>query len=62
MGVKGGALEMLIYWRKFCKLIFGVSKFSLNMPIYGEVGCYPLSIITKQRILGSLLLNKNIEK
>ena len=35
---------------KFCKFIFGVSKFSHNMPIYGELGRYPLSI-TKQRMI-----------
>ena len=32
---------------KFCKFIFGVSKFSHNMPIYGELGRYPLSITIK---------------
>ena len=36
---------------KFCKFIFGVSKFSHNMPIYGELGCYPQSITIKQRMV-----------
>ena len=36
---------------KFCKFIFGVSKFSHNMPIYGELVCYPLSITIKQRMV-----------
>ena len=36
---------------KFCKFIFGVSKCSHNMPIYGELGCYPLSITIKQRMV-----------
>ena len=36
---------------KFCKFIFGVSTFSHNMPIYGELGRYPLSITITQRII-----------
>ena len=36
---------------KFCKFIFGVSKYSHNMPVYGELGRYPLSIKIKQRIV-----------
>ena len=33
---------------KFCKFIFGVSKFPHNMPIYGELGRYPLSVTIKE--------------
>ena len=29
---------------KFCKFIFGLSTFPHNMPIYGELGRYPLSV------------------
>ena len=36
---------------KFCKFIFGVSKYSRNMPVYGELGRYPLSIKIKQRMV-----------
>ena len=36
---------------KFCKFIFGVSKYSHNMPVYGELGRYPLSIKIKQRMV-----------
>ena len=36
---------------KFCKFIFGVSKCSHNMPIYGELGRYPLSITITQRMV-----------
>ena len=36
---------------KFCKFIFGVSKCSHNMLIYGELGRYPLPIVTKQRMV-----------
>ena len=36
---------------KFCKFIFGVSKFSHNMPIYGELGRYTLSITITQRMI-----------
>ena len=36
---------------KFCKFIFGVSKFTHNMPVYGELGRYPLSILIKKRML-----------
>ena len=36
---------------KFCKFIFGVSKYSRNMPVYGELGRYPLSIQIKQRMV-----------
>ena len=43
---------------KFCKFIFGVSKYSHNMPLYGELGRYPLSIKIKQN--GSLL-DENIK-
>ena len=35
----------------FCKFIFGVSKYSHNMPVYGELGRYPLSIKIKQRMV-----------
>ena len=31
--------------------IFGVSKYSHNMPVYGELGRYPLSIKIKQRMV-----------
>ena len=43
---------------KFCKFIFGVSKYSHNMPVYGELGRYPLAIKIKQN--GSLL-DENIK-
>ena len=33
---------------KFCKFIFGVSTFSHNMPIYGELGRYSLSVTIKE--------------
>ena len=36
---------------KFCKFIFGVSKYSHNMPVYGELGRHPLSIKIKQRMV-----------
>ena len=36
---------------KFCKFIFGVSTFSHNMSIYGELGRYPLSVTIKQRMI-----------
>ena len=36
---------------KFCKINFGVSKYSHNMPVYGELGRYPLSIKIKQRMV-----------
>ena len=36
---------------KFCKFIFGISKYSHNMPVYGELGRYPLSIKIKQRMV-----------
>ena len=36
---------------KFCQFIFGVSKYSHNMPVYGELGRYPLSIKIKQRMV-----------
>ena len=36
---------------KFCKFIFGVSKYSHNMPVYGELERYPLSIKIKQRMV-----------
>ena len=36
---------------KFCKFIFGVSKFAHNMLIYGELARYPLSITIKQRMV-----------
>ena len=36
---------------KFCKFIFGVSKFTRNMPVYGELGRYPMSILIKKRML-----------
>ena len=36
---------------KFCKFIFRVSKYSLNVPVYGELGRYPLSIKIKQRMV-----------
>ena len=36
---------------KFCKFIFGVSKYSHNMQVYGELGRYPLSIKIKQRMV-----------
>ena len=36
---------------KFCKFIFGVSKFPHNMPIYGELGIYPLAVTVKERMV-----------
>ena len=36
---------------KFCKFIFAVSKYSHYMPVYGELGRYPLSIKIKQRMV-----------
>ena len=45
---------------KFGKFIFGVSKYSHNMPVYGELGRYPLSIKNKTEN-GSLLV-ENIKK
>ena len=36
---------------KICKFIFGVSKFSHNMPIYGELGRYPLTGTIKERMV-----------
>ena len=27
---------------KFCEFMFGVSKYAYNMPVYGELGRYPL--------------------
>ena len=36
---------------KFCKSIFGVSKYSHNMPVYGELGRYPRSIKIKQSMV-----------
>ena len=36
---------------KFCKFIFGVSRFSNNMPIYGELGRYSVSVTIKERVV-----------
>ena len=49
---------------KFCKFIFGVSTFSHNMPIYGELGRYPLSITIKQRMVcyWTIILKSNQHK
>ena len=49
---------------KFCEFIFGVSKFSHNMPVYGELGRYPLSVTIKQRMVSywTKLLKSSKEK
>ena len=36
---------------KFCKFIFGVYKMSRNMPIYGELGRYKISITITPRMI-----------